>query len=221
MSILDRLIGYLAPHTCLGCSREGKLLCVDCSDGLPRVPERCYRCRKRSLVGRTCLSCRRSSNLRAVRVATMYDSTAKALVWKLKFSGAQAAATEISALLTKLIMGEDELEAHILPVPTTSRRVRQRGYDQTKLLGRALASRTNIQYLNCLHRSGQAHQVGASRRQRLSQLEDAFRTNQSLGGMHIILVDDVVTTGATLEAAAKACRAAGAVRVEAVVFAQA
>lgn len=197
------------------------MLCLECSERLPALPERCYRCRKLSAEDRTCRTCRRSSGLYAVHVATVYDSAAKALVWGLKFDGAQAAAGETADLIRLSTPENTGLRTYIVPVPTASGRARRRGYDQAKLVARELARKTGFEYRDYLRRSGQAHQVGANRRERLSQLDGAFRVRFPLPReARILLVDDVVTTGATLEAAAKACRMAGASRVEAVVFAQ-
>ena len=70
--------------------------------------------------------------------------------------------------------------------------------------GTPIGRQAHLPWLDCLARSGQAHQVGADREQRRPQLQTAFRVSQQrfVRGAHIILVDDVVTTGATLEAAA-------------------
>lgn len=100
--------------------------------------------------------------------------------------------------------------------------MRERGYDQAKLLARKLAREARLPYADCLARSGQAHQVGSNRSQRLSQLSDAFRITKprTVQNAYILLVDDVLTTGATLEAAAKVLHATGASSVDAVVFAR-
>jgi ComF family protein len=113
--------------------------------------------------------------------------------------------------------------AVIVPVPTSTKRVRQRGYDQAVLLARRIAREINGSYVGTLERHGQQQQRNASRAQRLKQLQDAFVISHPdrIRGKHVVLVDDVVTTGATLEAAAHALKAAGAGRVSAVVFAQA
>lgn len=217
MNLLDSLISVLAPHICLGCGTEGRLLCRDCQAKLPPLPERCYRCRRLMSGWRTCASCRSSSNLYVVQVRSTYEGTAKTLVWQLKFQAAQSAARDIAACLAPLLITTNQL---IVPVPTATRRARQRGYDQAKLIAQALASQTGMDYADCLRRQGQAHQVGASRAVRLRQLTGNFRVVQPLAGQQILLVDDVVTTGATLEAAAAVCRGAGARRVSAIVFAQ-
>ena len=220
MSIIDTLIGIIAPHDCLGCGREGNLVCADCSAKLIAVPERCHRCYQLSAGAQTCVICSQSSSLHRVSVGTLYQGIAKDLVWKLKFAGAQSATTQMIKRLVPLMDGR--CEPFIVPVPTATSRVRQRGYDQAKLLARELAKQARLPYMDCLARSGQAHQVGAMRSERLHQLATAFHVNNSklTLGAHILLVDDVLTTGATLEAAAKALKIAGASRIDAAVFAQ-
>jgi len=221
MSIIDSVISFIAPHACLVCENEGALLCAGCKSTLTVVPSRCYRCRRLTTEGRTCPACRKRSALYAVRVAVVYEGVAKDLVWKLKYAGTQAAAREMAHLMECRSPLLPTL-ATVVPVPTATSRARRRGYDQATLIARAFARRARIPFVVSLARHGQAHQVGANRRQRLTQLESAFRVlnPSNIVGAHIILVDDVVTTGATLEAAAKVLRLAGARRVDAVVFAQ-
>jgi ComF family protein len=219
--LIDKLLSHIAPHDCLNCSAEGALLCADCTHLLTPVPAACYRCRRLSDTAKTCDSCRNHSELFAVKVATRYHGLAKDLVWQLKFQGAQAAAREIAE---QLVGSLPQLEGFVIvPVATATSRIRQRGYDQATLIARALAARTGLPYVAALRRSGQHHQLGSGRQQRLSQLQEAYRVVRPLAlkDQHVILIDDVLTTGATLEAAAKAIKAAGAKRVSGLVFARA
>jgi ComF family protein len=220
--MLDRLISLLAPHECLGCGAEGDLVCASCVLLFPDLPERCYRCRRTSLGGLTCSSCRHTSQLRYVKAATDYEGFARDLIWRLKFAGARAAVEQIVRCMQPGLSGLITPDALIVPVPTATSRVRQRGYDQAKLLARQLAARSRVPYTDCLARHGQSHQVGATREQRLHQLQRAFRVTRrrTVHKAHIILIDDVLTTGATLEAAAHALKLAGVRHVDAAVFAQ-
>lgn len=161
------------------------------------------------------------SPLHSVHVATVYGTVAKSLIWKLKLAGAQSAARIMARHMAGLISSLPG-EAIIVPVPTAAGRVRQRGYDQAKLLARELSGQTRLPYRNCLARSGQTHQHGLPRRERLTQLETAFHASKAsaIRKARVILVDDVVMTGATLEAVAKVLWAAGAAQIDAIVFAQ-
>ena len=188
---------------------------------LKPVPMACYRCRKLSDTAKTCPACRSSSDLFSVHAATVYEGLAKDLVWQLKFQGAQAAAEEMADMLRRFVPNHPDFV--IVPVPTATSRIRRRGYDQAALIARSLADKTGVQYAPALRRSGQHHQVGSSRTERIQQLKSAYRVARptDIANKHVLLVDDVLTTGATLEAAAKAMRAAGAKRVSGLVFARA
>lgn len=218
--MIETIISWYAPHLCLGCDEEGSLLCEECAQALPVVADRCYRCRALSPGGNTCSSCRRSSKLYRARAVTSYEHLAKKLVGRLKFSGARAAAQTIAVAMTELDLPSGALVVH---VPTATGRVRLRGYDQAALIAKRLAYFTGADYRPCLQRIGQHRQVGASRAQRLAQMQQSFEvfTGADVAGRYIVLIDDVMTTGATLEAAAAVLHAAGAKRVEAIVFARA
>ncbi len=220
MSIINSLLSLVAPHECLGCRREGALICSGCLARLTIAPESCYHCRRPMPGGRTCQDCARRSHLTAVQAGTAYEGLAKQLIWLLKFGGAQAAVRPMADCLARLVPAGTPVV--IVPVPTATSRQRRRGYDQATLLARELSRHCGVMYLPCLRRLGQAHQVGAGRAQRLAQLADAFEVARPLRvrGKHILLIDDVITTGATFEAAAEAMLAAGADSVSALAFAR-
>ncbi len=109
----------------------------------------------------------------------------------------------------------------VSPVPTANGRVRMRGYDQSVLIARQFAHKRGLVYRQTLRRVSATRQVGANRRERFRHLENAFEVRKSatLAGKQILLIDDVLTTGATLEAAAKTLAAHKVARIDAAVFA--
>ena len=222
MNIIERVIDLYAPHACLGCGVEGVLLCVRCLCAAAKPLPRCYRCHAFSRLGRTCEQCG-TYGLQSVRSALCYEGVAQDAVWQLKFGRARAAADMMAkpmALVGQSLARDNTL---IVPAPTASSRVRSRGYDQAAELAKAVAGRLDLPIANVLWRLGKQRQVGADKLRRRQQMTGAFyvRDASLATGRRIILIDDVITTGSTLESAAQALLAAGAVSVSALTFAQA
>ncbi len=214
MPLLDKIISVIAPFDCLACGNEGDLLCELC---LPKavIVKRptCYRCNRLSDGGRTCVSCRSSSQLAGVSVASHYDGAIKQLVYALKYERARSAAQLAAALLTPLLNQADfDL---VVGVPSAGSRYRQRGYNQAALIAKQVAAQLAIPYSEALMRTKDIRQVGTARAQRLAQVKGIFVVSQPemVFGSRILLVDDVVTTGATMAECAKVLKDAGVKRV--------
>ena len=206
MSIVDLLLAPFAPFDCLGCHSEGSLVCQSCILALPSPPQELT-----------------TTNLSGIKAATIYEGLPKDLLWQLKSSGNQAAARFMAKQMQPLCAGGSVNRQLLVPVPTASSRVRQRGYDQSVLLAKRLSRLTGIGWAACLVRQGQTHQVGSDRAQRLKQLYGAYQLKKAylVRDAHVILVDDVMTTGATLESAAAVIAVAEPAQIRAVVFARA
>lgn len=219
MAFLDGFIGIIAPHICVGCSSEGAVLCLQCAQQVQTTPPRCYHCAQASKTWQTCSAWRYKGGIHNLYVWGSYTDVLKLSIHALKYERAMAAAND-------LIQGMPDMLTHlptgivIVPAPTTPARIRQRGYDQSELLARALAKKLGLPVLHMLQRKGSQHQVGSTALQRRTQLTGVFEAIQK-PPRHVLLVDDVLTTGATLEEAARTLREAGAKQVQAVVIAQA
>lgn len=222
MNLAERLISVLAPHKCLVCGLDGDLLCHSCQlTSLAAPPSRCYRCHAVSLQSQVCSKCRQASSLSHVWVASDYQDIAKELIKRFKFGRAGAAAKPVAAAIEQ-VLPDLPPDTTLVHIPTANSRVRVRGYDQAKLIAENIAKKQGWQHHNLLMRQGRSRQVGASRPNRFTQIESALIPvrRQQIRDAHILLIDDITTTGATLEAAAKILKKAGARTVDAAVFAQ-
>jgi ComF family protein len=151
-----------------------------------------------------------------------YEGPARAMVRALKFRGATLAAGAMAAQIRAGAPPGVLDRGVLVPVPLHPRRLRRRGFNQAERLAAALSCRTGLRVVSCLRRHGSPRtQVGRDRSARLAGVDGTVSVR---GGAHIpiraILVDDVVTTGATLAACASELRAAGATEVTAVAYAR-
>ncbi len=137
------------------------------------------------------------------------------LVRRFKFEASPRAGAVLLALLEDALVAEVHAWPQALvAVPLHPRRSRERGFDQAGWLARRLGRRLGVLCLDAERRRDTPSQRGLDRRERRVNLRHAFRVSERLPP-RVVVIDDVMTTGATLEALAQACRAAGAEEVEA------
>jgi predicted amidophosphoribosyltransferase len=198
--------GLLAPPVCWSCSglsRRGDPLCGHCRASLHRLaPEPVVLCGV------------------PVWAPLAYSGPARDLVRALKFRGATALADAMAAQIVANAPPGLLEDRTIVPVPLHPRRLRSRGYNQAAAIGDAIAARAAVEVLGCLRRSGPSiTQVGRDRADRRAGPAGSIAAT---GGVpeRALLVDDVVTTGATLGACRDALVAHGAGDVAAIAFAR-
>jgi ComF family protein len=164
--------------------------------------------------GRACESCRyRKPAFSGVRSAFVYDGPTRDAVLALKFQGLAAIAKTLAVPMAERLLEWDPPVGAIVPVPLAGSRRRSRGYNQSELLARELGRLTGLPLVNeaIVRRRATAPQVRQfdweARRQNVT---GAFAPGRALIDGGVLLVDDVITTGATLDACARALLSVGA-----------
>jgi ComF family protein len=218
MSIIEKLTALYAPDNCLGCSLEGSLICTACRPTIPLSQGVCFDCHA-TISTASCSGCASKIGISSIAAATDYSGTARLLVACLKFRGNQSASKLMADVLSKrLSLPKDAVIVH---VPATTAHVRQRGFDQARLIAKHLSRLSGLPCYDVLRRQGRQHQLGSERTIRQLQLFDAVTATKSATSIkHALLVDDVLTTGASLAASARALLTAGVTEITAVTFAQ-
>lgn len=208
-------LDLLLPLRCLGCGKEGSLLCAPCCEILPRVKlPLCKRCGTMTNEGILCRSCiNYPLTIDGIRSAFLFQGTVRQAILQLKYKHLKAVATPLAQLLSEFLYSHPMTGEVIVPVPLHPKRLRQRGYNQASLLAEELGRLIGLPLVeDALIRVRDAVPQARTRSalERRENIRDAFACPQRLEGKQILLLDDVCTTGATLDACAIALKSAGA-----------
>jgi ComF family protein len=229
-------VDLLLPPACAGCRRRvprGALLCAACDAALPRIPAAaCALCQEAAAVapGGRCAGCgERAGPLAACGAAVWFEGAAAAWLKRFKYAapgllGLDPAAEAVAlALIREAGRGRRPLPDAVVAVPLHPARIRARGFQPAALLAGALARALGVPLLTgrLLRTRDTPSQTGKGRAERRRNVAGCFRVapRGPLPG-RLWLVDDVVTTGATLGEAARALRRAGAREIAAVCVAR-
>lgn len=218
--MIQRILQFIAPDNCIKCHSEGALLCEWCRLNMETVPSRCFYCHKMTDDFNVCVKCKPKSGIKKLYVADEYKDEAKELVSALKFRSKRQASLPIARIMAEQLPFLDK-DSVIVNLPTAPQRVRQRGFDHTLYIAKEIAKLKDLNVASVLRRKDNKRQVGSTRKKRLEQLKDSYRIirPEKIKDKTIILIDDVVTTGASLDSAIKVLKQAGAKQVYAAVFA--
>jgi ComF family protein len=210
------MLGQLFFEVCPGCAEASPAgLCAVCRAALRRVADACERCG----LGRPVASCPRRGrawHVERVLAPFAYAAPLDGYVHALKYRGARRLGRTLAlAVVDDLRHAARDVDA-LVPVPLHARRLRERGFNQAteiaRTLGRALER--PILLAGIRRRGAQVAQAGRGAAERLANVASAFVVERSLAGARLAIVDDVVTTGATVNALAAALRGAGAARCD-------
>ena len=219
-------LNLLFPQKCIGCGKESVFICYSCRSSLPRVmPPLCPRCGRPQPSGILCPSCVSwRAEIDGIRSPFRFDGVMRQAIHQLKYKNLRALAGTLAQLLNDYLITNPVPGEVLVPVPLHQKRLRERGYNQCSLLAKELGKLTNLPLVDsCLvrqrHTPPQARTSTVDERQ--SNVADAFACrDQRLRDKQVLLIDDVSTSGATVDACAAALKAAGAISVWGLVLAR-
>lgn len=217
----ESILRFLAPHECLGCHREGGILCSACLDALPPVMlTSCLWCTQRIESASICVQCAARSAISSISIRTSYTGVARDMVYATKFARVREGASGMAKSLAAILPLSDGPYI-VTYVPTAPTRRRQRGYDQAELIAQNIARQHGWRCRPLLRRRDQARQLGASRQRRQEQARRSFEVISGTppAVTRLLLIDDVITTGASVEMCASLLAQAGYQDITVAVFA--
>ncbi len=217
--MLRAVLDLVFPHACMSCAAHGaRFLCGDCEARFPWIEHRCLRC---GLPARAdvdgCADCASLQPAFATaRAPARYEGVARDVLMTFKLGGERRAASRLAATMVRALPEVDLLTA----VPSDRKALAARGFNPAEELARAVAALTGVPYRRLMRKvRTTADQAGLGRLARRANLTGAFSSGPVAGV--VLLVDDVMTTGATADVCARALLSAGARSVHILTFARA
>jgi len=212
-------LDFFFPRWCVGCGKEGNFLCSSCYCSLPWImPPLCPRCGRPQLSGILCPSCVSwQAEVDGIHSPFRFDGVMRQAIHQLKYRNLRALAIPLAKLLSDYLITNPVPGEVLVSVPLHQKRLKERGYNQSSLLAQELGKLINLPVVdNCLirqrHTPPQARTSTVDKRR--SNVTGAFTCrDHRLRGKQVLLIDDVSTSGATLDACAAALKAVGAVSV--------
>ncbi len=214
---------WLYPPTCLLCGdpgADGRDLCGDCALDLPYNRCCCPRCGL-PLAATSAAECgdcqRKPPQFDASVAAFRYEEPIRHLIQGLKFHARYPAGRVLGSLLADQLAQRDERPQCLIPVPLHPARYRSRGFNQAIEIAREVSARLGVpmDLGGCVRVRATLPQTELSAAERSRNLRNAFKVLGDYRGLHVALLDDVMTTGATMNELARALRKAGVRRIEA------
>lgn len=207
-------LDLLFPPRCAACGSFGSRFCPTCLAQVePLLPPVCRRCGRPGSPAHICRTCRGvATRLVSVRSAALLDEPLRSAIHEFKYRGARELAAPLAGLMMDCWYRFHLSADCLVPVALHRRRRRERGYNQATLLARELTKGLAFPVMEDLLRRDRPTlpQVGLNSRQRKENVAGAFSCDDGAAeGLRLMLVDDVCTSGATLEACASVLRAQG------------
>ena len=204
-------IDWVFPPHCLGCGVEGEIICQECYAAIKRIPANtCPYCNAYVSTNGHCPNCRnRKPAYTQFRAFAYYGGVIREAIHHLKYQNDVGVARVLAGYLLKVVQAENWEFDLIVPVPLSKSKQEQRGYNQAERLAQPVAEKlAKPLSTNALFRIREnASQVDLDVQSRRANVRGVFEADPAIvKGKKILLIDDVFTTGATLESTSQSLR---------------
>jgi len=225
MELFKRISNFFFPLRCLGCQKEGMLLCEECIKKIPYLEENyCTFCTRISKFGLTCSCCKKNYSLDGAIIALNYDGLIRKLIKSAKYKPYLDSLLEkLTLILAKKIKKGPLYKNYflkenfiLLPIPLTLRKKAERGFNQAEIIALGLSLQLNLPLdLKILKKiKNTKSQSLLNLKERRENIKNSFKTRVNfLKGKNFILVDDIITSGSTVNEASKILKKAGAYKI--------
>jgi ComF family protein len=218
MKYLDYFWDIVFPKKCINCKKEGTYLCEDCFSLIEINPFQYCLCEKLKKMDK-CDNCKNKSLDKILSAASFNNKILKRAIYKLKYDYIEDMAQPMALLvLTHLYLMEEKIDKSfiVIPVPLSPKKKRRRGFNQSEKIGKIITETTNLDLcLDGLFKIKENKpQMELNKKERTKNIKNCFRAEkEKIEGKNILLLDDVYTTGSTMEECAKTLKQSGAKKV--------
>ena len=234
--VKSAILNILFPIECLGCGRENGWLCDGCANKIKyNLEDMCVVCKEFSQFSLTHRRCQKRTSLDGLIIACSFDDRLlRNIIYRFKYNFVKDLAQGLSQILiNKILLAKQQgnsflfkYDLIVVPVPIHTRRLRWRGFNQSELLARAIVDFFGYRFENGIlqRRKYTRPQTKLKRKKRIKNIENVFIVDESktdnFAKTNILLIDDVATTGSTINECARVLKANGAKNVWGIVLAR-
>lgn len=217
MFLVDKIFDFIFPQTCFVCGDSGQEICFDCLKNLERARPKCLKCGHENPFGIYCASHRQKLQIDVIIAPFAFRGPLRELVHQLKYEDVTNIIRPLSSEIANLCKKVPDYRKFTLTyIPLAPKKLLERGYNQSKLIAEAVSKLLKVPQTDLLKRvEGHHTQVqSGDKKKRRQNVKGVFEIKKGVEiPDSVILIDDVVTTGATVEEAAKVLKKAGVKKV--------
>jgi len=215
--MLKLITNFIFPKICLICGSERKYLCNKCIHLLKKPEFKCFRCDRKNPFGLYCAICKNPLLPNRIIAAFAYEGQLKEIIHQYKYEDAYILSKDLARGLFPIVKKLENYRSYSLTfIPLSLPKIRSRGYNQAKLLADEVGKKLKLEIVDLMERLPQdeTQVISQTKAARKKNIRGTFKIKKTAEVPEkIILIDDVVTTGATAEEATKILKKAGAKKV--------